>query len=212
MTRGVFVTGTDTGIGKTLTSAILTTAWQATYWKPLQTGLNEEEGDSPTVSRLANLTPERLIPPAYALQEPLAPSAAAALEGIHIDPDRLTLPNVAAPLVVEGAGGVMVPVYDDVLMIDLMVRFALPVVLVARSGLGTINHSLLTIEALKQRGIEILGVVFSGKENPDNMRMIEHFSGVRTLFTVPHIAHISPQSVTYHAKNVPTFHSLVHKA
>lgn len=208
MTRGVFVTGTDTGIGKTLTSAILSAAWHATYWKPLQTGLNEEEGDSPTVSRLANLTPDRLIPPAYALQEPLAPSAAAALEGIRINPSRLVLPNITAPLVVEGAGGVMVPVCDDLLMIDIMARFALPVVLVARSGLGTINHSLLTIEALKRRGIEILGIVFSGNENPDNMRCIEQFGGVKTLFNVPKIAHISSQSVAEHAKLVPSLHSL----
>ncbi|GBR50159.1 dethiobiotin synthetase BioD [Neokomagataea thailandica NBRC 106555] len=211
MSRGVFVTGTDTGIGKTLTSAILTSAWHATYWKPLQTGLNEEDGDSPTVKHLASLPAERLIPPAYALQAPLAPSAAADLEGIRINPGRLVLPDVNQPLVVEGAGGVMVPVTEDLLMIDIMARFALPVVIVARSGLGTINHSLLTIEALKRRGIEILGIVFSGDENPGNMRDIERIGQVQTLLSIPKIANITPQTISDYAKNVPALNNLLHR-
>ncbi|MFT9296668.1 MAG: dethiobiotin synthase [Gluconobacter sp.] len=201
--RGVFVTGTDTEIGKTLVSAILTKAWTATYWKPLQTGLSDEAGDTSTVKTLAALPPDRIIPPAYALQAPLAPYAAAALENVTINPGRLVLPAVKAPLVVEGAGGLMVPVRSDMMMIDLMQRLDLPVVLVARSGLGTINHTLLSLEALRRRGISVLGVVLSGPENPGNARDIAHFGNVRILFSVPRLESINETVVSEISGRVP---------
>ncbi|KXV39585.1 dethiobiotin synthetase [Gluconobacter japonicus] len=204
--RGVFVTGTDTEIGKTLASAILTKAWNATYWKPLQTGLADEAGDTPTVRTLAELTADRIIAPAYGLQAPLAPLAAANLEGVTINPGRLVLPAVQSPLVVEGAGGLMVPIREDMLMIDLIQQMDLPVVLVARSGLGTINHTLLSLEALRRRGIPVLGVVLSGPENSGNARDIERFGNVRILFSVPRLEEINETSVSEIADRVPPFY------
>ncbi len=182
---GVFVTGTDTGIGKTLVSACLVRAWEAVYWKPVQTGLAEEPGDTATVAALAGVPPERLLAPRHALRAPLSPQAAAALEGIAIALDDFAPPSPPAPgrrpLVVEGAGGVLVPLSDRAMMIDLIAHLALPVVVVARSGLGTINHTLLTLAALRQRGVAVAGVVLNGQLNPANRQAIEHFGAVQVL-------------------------------
>lgn len=201
--RGVFVTGTDTGIGKTLVSAILCRAWNATYWKPLQTGLADEEGDTPTVRDLAGLSAARIIPPAYAFQAPLAPLAAGDLENVTVNPGRLVLPQVQGPLVVEGAGGLMVPVREDMMIVDLIEGLGLPVVLVTRSGLGTINHTLLSLEALRWRGIAVLGVVLVGPPNPGNERDIARFGKTRILFRVPHLAKITETSISELSGNVP---------
>ncbi|MFT8345432.1 dethiobiotin synthase [Gluconobacter oxydans] len=201
--RGVFVTGTDTGIGKTLVSAILCRAWNATYWKPLQTGLADEEGDTPTVRDLAGLSPARIIPPAYAFQAPLAPLAAADLENVTVNPGRLVLPQVQGPLVVEGAGGLMVPVREDMMIVDLIESLGLPVVLVTRSGLGTINHTLLSLEALRRRGIPVAGVVPVGPPNSGNERDIARFGKTQILFRVPHLDAITETSVAELSGNVP---------
>lgn len=201
--RGVFVTGTDTGIGKTLVSAILCRAWTATYWKPLQTGLADEDGDTPTVRELAGLSPAQLIPPAYAFQAPLAPLAAGDLENVTVNPGRLVLPQVQGPLVVEGAGGLMVPVRDDMMIVDLIETLGLPVVLVTRSGLGTINHTLLSLEALRRRGIPVLGVVPVGPPNLGNERDIARFGKTRILFRVPQLDAVMETAVSGLAGNVP---------
>lgn len=150
-TRGVFVTGTDTGIGKTLVSSVLVRAWQADYWKPLQTGVSEEPGDTETVAVLADLPASRRHAPHAVLQAALSPWAAAMEEGVAVDMAAIALPATSAPLVVEGAGGLLVPINDTAHMIDLAAQLALPVVLVARSVLGTINHTLLSLEALRAR-------------------------------------------------------------
>ena len=176
---GLFVTGTDTGVGKTLVSAWLTRAWGATYWKPIQTGA-AEDSDSLSVARLV---PEATIhPPAVELQAPLSPHEAARRERRRVDLSALTLPDAGGrPLVVEGAGGVMVPINESALMVDLMARLGLPVLVVTRSGLGTINHTLLTLEALRRRRVPILGVVMNGQRNPGNRQAIEHFGAVPVL-------------------------------
>ncbi len=176
---GIFVTGTDTGVGKTVVAAILVRLLDAEYWKPLQTGLADDPGDSATLARLAN--PRRIHPPAYALPASLSPAAAAELEGVRIDPTRLTLPVIDLPLVVEGAGGVLVPITQDLLMIDLIARLALPTVIVARTTLGTINHTLLTLAALRARTIPILGIIINGPPNPSNRAAIEHHGAVEML-------------------------------
>lgn len=201
--RGVFVTGTDTGIGKTLVSAILCRAWNATYWKPLQTGLADEEGDTLTVRDLAGLSPARIIPPAYAFQAPLAPLAAGDLENVTVNPGRLVLPQVQGPLVVEGAGGLMVPVREDMMIVDLIESLGLPVVLVTRSGLGTINHTLLSLEALRRRGIPVAGVVPVGPPNSGNERDIARFGKTQILFRVPQLDAITETSVAELSGNVP---------
>jgi malonyl-CoA O-methyltransferase len=200
--KGVFVTGTDTGIGKTVVSACLVRAWQASYWKPVQSGI--EDDDTATVIRLAALAPDRHAPPAYALRASLSPHAAAALEGIAIDLDRLAaVPALPTPLVVEGAGGVLVPLTDRQLMIDLMARLALPVVLVARSGLGTINHTLLSLMALRARGLAIAGVVMNGPPNPGNRAAIESHGAVRVIAELPPVEPLDTAGVTRLAVLLP---------
>ncbi|WP_448202454.1 dethiobiotin synthase [Azospirillum sp. sgz302134] len=206
--RGVFVTGTDTGVGKTLVSACLARAWGAAYWKPLQTGIKDEPGDTPTVTDLAGLSPDRVHPPGYALAEPLAPLAAAEIEGVSIDLDTLALPESDRPLVVEGAGGLMVPVTEDAFIIDLIARFGLPVVLVARSTLGTINHTLLSLEALRARGLPVAGVVLNGPPNAGNRAAIERFGKVRVLAEIPTLPQLDASTIAEAAALIPSFESV----
>ena len=177
MTRTIVVTGTDTDIGKTVFAAALTVALGATYWKPVQAGL-DEGGDGAGVRRLGV---ERVLPEAYRLATPCSPHRAAAIDGVTIDPARLALPMVDGPLVVEGAGGVLVPLAGDLLYADMFAIWRAPVVLVARTGLGTINHSLLSIEALRARGVPILGVAFNGEPQEDSEATIARLGGVRRL-------------------------------
>ncbi len=201
--RGVFVTGTDTGIGKTLVSACLARAWDADYWKPLQTGLADEPGDSDTVGWLAGRDPAHIHPPAVALRAPLSPEDAAGLEGFAIDLTRLALPPGDRSLVVEGAGGVLVPVAPGILVIDLIERLALPVVLVARSTLGTINHTLLSLEALRARGIPVAGVILNGPSSPGNRAAIERHGGVRILAELPPLPMPDVETITRLADQMP---------
>ncbi len=176
--RGVFVTGTDTDVGKTLVSAWLTQAWQADYWKPVQTGAVDIT-DYGTVERL--VPGATIHPPAYVFQAPLSPHEAARRERARIDLSALVPPATDNVLVVEGAGGAMVPLNDTALTVDFMERLGLPALVVARSGLGTINHTLMTLEVLRRRRIPILGVVMNGQRNPGNRQAIEHFGGVPVL-------------------------------
>lgn len=194
MTRGIFVTGTDTGVGKTVVSAWLVRSLDADYWKPVQTGC-EDDDDTPTVAALSGLAPSRLHPPAYRLRAPLAPDQAARLEGVEIDLDRLRPPSTLAPLVVEGAGGVLVPLNARATMADLMVRLGLPVLVVARSGLGTINHTLLTLECLRRRALPVLGVVMNGPANAANRHAIEAFGNVSILAELPPLAPLNAGSL-----------------
>ena len=201
--RGVFVTGTDTGIGKTLVAACLACAWDADYWKPLQTGLADEPADSDTVRRLAGLDAARIHPPAVRLQASLSPEDAARLEAVAIETDRLALPPGDRPLVVEGAGGVLVPIAPGLLMIDLVARLALPVVLVARSTLGTLNHTLLSLEALRARGIPVAGVILNGPPSPGNRAAIERHGGVRVLAELPPLPPPDVETVARLADQMP---------
>lgn len=204
---GVFVTGTDTGVGKTVVAACLVRAWHAAYWKPVQTGLATEDGDdTATVVRLAGLPPARGHRPVHALQAPLSPHAAAAHEGVRIALDDFHLPAGPQPLVVEGAGGVLVPLNDDGdLMIDLIARLGLPVVLVARTTLGTINHTLLSLAALRARGIAVAGVILNGPPNPGNRDAIARFGAARVLAELPWVERIDPAAVAGLAARIPSW-------
>lgn len=185
--RGAFITGTDTDVGKTVAAACLAHAWQAGYWKPVQTGMITADDDTNTVVTLAGVPTDRVFAPAYALQAPLSPHAAAELEGIRITVDAIVPPQTAHPLVVEGAGGLLVPLNDREFMIDLMAKLALPILLVARSTLGTINHTLLSLFALRSRGLPIAGVVLNGPPNAGNRAAIERFGQVRILAELPRV-------------------------
>ncbi len=186
MTRAIIITGTDTDVGKTVFSAALAAALDGCYWKPIQCGLTSET-DSQTVRRLSGLGPERILPETYVLKTPASPHYAAEREGVEIDPAQLVVPSVSWPLVIEGAGGLAVPIRRDLLQIDVFARWKLPVILCASTRLGTINHSLLSIEALKRRAIPILGVAFMGDANPDSEATICAMGGVKRLGRMPRL-------------------------
>jgi dethiobiotin synthase len=202
--KGVFVTGTDTGIGKTVVAACLARAWQAGYWKPVQTGAAAGDDDTAAVAALADLPAERVFAPVYALQAPLSPHAAAELEGTRISMDAIAPPETPHPLVVEGAGGLYVPLNERDFMIDLMARLALPVLLVARSTLGTINHTLLSLAALRARALPIAGVVLSGPPNAGNRAAIERFGQVRVLAELPRIDPLNKDAIERLAALIPS--------
>ena len=201
--RGVFVTGTDTGVGKTVASACLVRAWDADYWKPIQTGLASERGDAAIVAELAVRKHGRIHPNAYALQAPLSPHAAAALEGVSIDLKRIQLPASARPIVVEGAGGLMVPIDGFRLMIDLIAQLGLPVLLVARSGLGTINHTLLSLEALRARSLAVSGAVLVGEPNPGNRDAIERLGRISVIAEIPPAAPLDFAAIDRLSRSIP---------
>lgn len=184
--NGFIVTGTDTDIGKTVFAAGLAGALGAHYWKPVQAGV-DPEGDKERVAALSGLPPSHILPEAYRLATPASPHLAARIDGIEITAERLALPKVDGPLVVEGAGGLMVPVSESLLMIDLFALWGLPVILCARTGLGTINHSLLSIEALRTRAIPIAGIAFIGAAHAENERIIPLLGKVRSLGRLPYI-------------------------
>lgn len=189
-----FITGTDTGVGKTVVSAILQAGLGYAYWKPVQSGL-EEAGDTEVVRSLTGLPAAFFLPEAYRLQLPASPHISAAAEGLKIDMEKLVLPDYQGPLLVEGAGGLMVPLNDTSLMLDLIKRFELPVLLVSRSTLGTINHTLLSLEALRSRQIEVLGVIVNGEKNPANCKAIEHYGKTNVIAQIEPLADLSPQSI-----------------
>jgi dethiobiotin synthetase len=194
MNARLIVSGTDTGIGKTVFAAGLASALDGVYWKPIQAGL-EEETDRATVLRLSGLSPERVLPEAYRLQTPASPHLAAERDGIVIDPEALVLPATDRPLVVEGAGGLRVPLTREVTYIDVMARWLAPVVLCARTTLGTINHSLLSIDALRARNIPIAGIAFIGDENRESERIIAEMGQVRRLGRLPHLQPLTGASL-----------------
>jgi len=181
----IIVTGTDTDIGKTVFAAGLTAALGARYWKPVQAGL-ADGSDAASVVTLG-VPADRVLPEAYRLTTPCSPHLAAEIDGVTIEADRLALPEVDGALVVEGAGGVMVPVTRELIFADLFARWGKPVVLVARTGLGTINHSLLSIEALRNRGVPILGIAFVGDGVEDSEATIATLGKVRRLGRLPRL-------------------------
>jgi dethiobiotin synthetase len=195
MTGPTFVvTGTDPDVGKTVFAAALAGALGASYWKPVQAGL-DPGSDTQRVAALSGLPAVRILPEAYRLTTPCSPHRAAALDGVTIDPARLALPDVGGPLVVEGAGGVLVPVTDDLLFADLFARWAAPVILVARTALGTINHSLLSIEALRHRAVPIHGIAFIGEAQPDGEAIIARLGRVRSLGRLPNLAQLDADTL-----------------
>lgn len=190
----IVVTGTDTGIGKTVFAAGLVGMLDGAYWKPVQSGLSDET-DSQVVARLAGLPRERILPEAHRLTQPLSPHRAAELDGVSIDPGRLEIPRSDRPVIVEGAGGLMVPLTRSSLLIDVFARWRAPVVLCARTALGTINHTLLSIEALERRGMPLLGVAFVGEDIPDTPRIIAELGRVRVLGRLPRMDPLTPQTL-----------------
>jgi len=194
MSGALIVSGTDTGIGKTVVAAGLAAALGAYYWKAVQAGI--EDGTDAGEAAALGVPAAHILPEAYRLALPASPHLAAEREGVTLEDARLGLPP-ARPLIVEGAGGLMVPLRRDppYLMIDLFLRWGAPVLLVARTSLGTINHSLLSIEALRARGIPIAGLLFVGDAHPDNEAVIPAIAGVRSFGRLPHIERLDAASL-----------------
>ncbi|RCS59309.1 dethiobiotin synthase [Parvibium lacunae] len=178
----IFVSGSDTNVGKTIVSAWLAYHWQATYWKPIQSGRDEQgHTDSQWV---AQLTGRPVVPEAYVLTQPLSPHQSAALDNVAIDLATILRP-AAERLVVEGAGGLLVPLNEREHIVDLIAHLQLPTLLVVRSGLGTINHTSLSVEALRARRLPLLGVVMVGEPNPANRAAIERYAPAPVLAELP---------------------------
>lgn len=188
------VTGTDTEIGKTVFAAGLAGALGAHYWKPVQAGL-DDGSDRERVAALSGLPASNILPEAYRLTTPCSPHEAAARDGIAIDQVRLEPPPVR-PLVIEGAGGALVPLTPTVLFVDVFARWRLPTIIVARTGLGTINHSLLSIEALRTREVPIHGVAFVGDGNKESESTIARIGGVDRLGRLPFLAPLNSRTLT----------------
>lgn len=188
------VVGTDTGVGKTVVAAMLAAGLKAAYWKPIQSGLTETT-DTDRVRALSGLPESALLPEAFRLRTPISPHASAALDQVVIDPARLSLPRVEGRLIVEGAGGLMVPLNDDTLLIDLIRAWRLPALLVARSRLGTINHTLLSLAALRAYGISVVGVVMNGESDVVSRQAIEFYGKVRVLAEVPVLPRLNAATI-----------------
>ncbi|MEO5641617.1 MAG: dethiobiotin synthase [Sphingomicrobium sp.] len=179
----IVVTGTDTDVGKTVFAAALAGALSAHYWKPVQAGLDGGT-DRQRVGALTDLPEDRLLEEAYRLTKPCSPHRAAEIDGVEIALDRLDPPHYR-PLVIEGAGGALVPVTREIAFADVFARWGFPVVVVARTALGTINHSLLTIEALRARAVPILGIAFIGDAVEDSEATIAQIGGIKRLGRLP---------------------------
>lgn len=186
MPNRFFITGTDTNVGKTLVSALLCAALDAIYWKPIQTGTREGT-DTATVMRLAGLQRDRTIPEAYRFAPPVSPHLAARRAGVRIELKKIHMPRIAARenLIVEGAGGALVPINGTELMTHLMKHLKLPILLVSRTSLGTINHTLLSVATLRAARLDLRGVVMSGAPNVENRRAIERYGNVPVVGMVP---------------------------
>lgn len=185
MRESLFVTGTDTNVGKTLLSALLVAALDAIYWKPIQTGATEGT-DRQTVIKLAEISETRTLPESYCFDPPVSPHLASQTSRVRIDLERIQAPkNLARPIIAEGAGGILVPINESDLMLDLARHLGFPVLIAARSALGTINHTLLTVRALSCAKMCLKGVVMIGHRNRENELSIEHFAAVPVVGWIP---------------------------
>jgi dethiobiotin synthetase len=205
-TSRLVIVGTDTDVGKTVVSALVVQGLVAHYWKPVQSGL-EGPTDSDRVRALIALPANRLLPEAYRLTAPVSPHWAAERDGVNIDPERLALPPVS-PLVVETAGGLLVPLRRDLLQIEQIARWKLPVLLVARSGLGTLNHTLLSLEALRARAIPVLGLVLNGPAHADNPGTLEQLGGAPVLLELPPLPRLDAAALASQWQNSRLAHTL----
>jgi dethiobiotin synthetase len=184
--NGYFVTGTDTNVGKTVLSALLVAALDAVYWKPVQTGAIEGT-DRESVRRLAEAPEERLPLERFRFHPPVSPHLASREAGVHIKLEDFGWPQAPAnrKWIVEGAGGVMVPINERDLMRDLMQQIGFPIIIASRTALGTINHTLLTLAALCEARLPICGVALIGDEDVENRRAIEHYGNVPVIGHIP---------------------------
>lgn len=199
--RGYVVAGIGTEIGKTVVSAILCRALGADYWKPIQAG-ELENTDSHKVANWAGMTSNQVLPEAYALTQPMSPHAAAPLDGVEIKTERLALPTTTNPLIIELAGGIMVPINEQQLNLDLLKLWQLPVILVSRYYLGNINHSLLSAAVLQQHGVPVKGWILNGEPVQASKEAIMNFSQLPVLAEIPETRNIDTQFIQSQAEQL----------
>jgi dethiobiotin synthase len=184
VTGDLFVTGTDTGVGKTVLSALLVAALNRRYWKPIQTGASEGT-DRVAVMKWASVPADSTYPEAFLFDPAVSPHLAAEQKGIRIELQDILRPADVKPIVIEGAGGALVPINDQMLMTDLIRRLEAPVIVTARTTLGTINHTLLTVSAIRQARLPMKGIVMVGAENSDNRKAVERYGNVPVVGFIP---------------------------
>ena len=199
--RKIFITGIGTGVGKTIVSAIVTEALQADYWKPIQTGSGDGK-DSDTVKSLISNNKTKIHPEAFSLSLPASPFAAAEKEGIKIEIKNITLPQTENTLVIEGAGGLMVPINEHELMIDMMEAWDAEVILVSQNYLGSINHTMLSCMALADRNIKVLGIIYNGEDNLMAERSVLSFCDFPVIGRIKPEKEMTRQKITNYAKSL----------
>jgi dethiobiotin synthetase len=198
--RKIFVTGIGTDVGKTLVSSVLVEALKADYWKPVQTG-DFFSTDTAKVQKWITNTQTKFHPETYLLKQYMSPHAAAELEGIEINIDDLKLPETNNTLIIEGAGGLMVPLNRKEFMVDMIKKFDAEVVLVTQNYLGSINHSLLSADALKSRGLKVLGIVFNGPPHELSENIILEYSGLKLLGRINKEKELNQEVIARYAKD-----------
>lgn len=194
MNNTYFITGIGTGIGKTIVSAILTQKLQSDYWKPIQSG-DLEQSDSLSVKDLISNNKTVIHPEQYRLTQPLSPHLSARLDGIEIKTEAIKLPVTNNQLIIEGAGGLMVPINEKELILDLIPVLNAKLIIVSQNYLGSINHTLLTLEVLKSRNIQVEGIIFNGEANKESESYIASYTGIPILGHIPKLASLNKESI-----------------
>jgi len=197
--RKIFIAGIGTDVGKTVVSSVFTEAFKADYWKPVQTG-SFFSTDTAQVQKWVSNTESKFHPEAFLLKQYMSPHAAAALEDIEINLDSLKLPETNNTLIIEGAGGLMVPLNRKEFMVDIIKKFDAEVVLVIQNYLGSINHSLLSIDALKSRAVKMLGIVINGPANEHSEQIILEYSGLKLLGRIHKEKELNSEVISQYAK------------
>jgi dethiobiotin synthetase len=190
----LFVTGIGTGIGKTVVSAVLIEKLKADYWKPVQSG-DLDGSDTLKVQNLVSNTKTVFHPETYRLTQPFSPHKSAAIDGIRIEQEKFIIPETNNDLIIEGAGGLMVPLNDNFLMIDLVKQLKADVILVSQNYLGSINHTLLSAAILKQYDINIAGIIFNGNTDPDSESYILQYTGLKLIGRIPAFEQLNKQAI-----------------
>lgn len=201
MGKHYFVTGIGTGIGKTLVSAVLTEKLQADYWKPVQSG-ELDNSDTLKVKALVSNPVSVFYEETYRLIQPFSPHKSARLDGIEIDPDRFIVPATNNTLIIEGAGGLMVPLNNNFLIIDLIKQLKAEVILVSQNYLGSINHTLLSAQILKQYNIPVAGIIFNGDEDSASESYILQYTGIKQLGRLPQLTTFNKTTVKEAGKHL----------
>ena len=193
--KRIVICGTDTDVGKTIVSSFFVQGLNGIYWKPIQSG-TEESTDTETVCKLLNLESDRHLSERYKFKAPVSPHWAAEKESSFIEPKNLDIPDINKLIIIETAGGLMVPLNRNWLQIDQLKVWGAPIILVARTGLGTLNHTLLSLEALKNRNLNVLGIVLNGPPHNDNPKTLEQFGDTKILASLPIFEEVSAEKLS----------------